>query len=131
MSITHNMKKLIVGALLPGALLGGGLGAAGLGLGAGTANANLGPFTWCPGQSMDDPIGPNRFGTQYGWDMSVCHTWYRVDTGYGNVLRVDNGLRTLQNSSVWDGNNPPANSGVNCGPLFCPVPPHQDPNFHG
>lgn len=128
MNISHTLKTMMAGALLCG-----GLGLAGLGTGAGTAQANGGPYTWCPGQSMDDPIGPNRFGNQYDWDMSVCHTWYRVSYGYGNVFKIVNGQRTLQGSSAWEGDNPPPDnpSGFNCGLFFCPVPPHPDPNFHG
>ncbi|UMB69721.1 hypothetical protein [Mycobacterium paraterrae] len=110
--------------------------AAGLGLGAGVAHANGGPFTWCPGQSMDEPSGPNRAGTQYVWDMHVCHTWYRVSDGWGNVNRryVDTPQvpASLSSSSVWEGDNPPPDNpaGVNCGLFFCPVPPHDDPRFH-
>ncbi|ORV57126.1 hypothetical protein [Mycobacterium fragae] len=128
MSITHTMTRIIAGALLSG-----GVAAAGVGLATGTAWAWGGPYTWCPGQSMDDPSGPNRYGNQYAWDMNVCHTWYRVDYGYGNVPRIINGTSTLQGSSAWDGDNPPPPnpSGVNCGLFWCPVPPHYDPNFHG
>jgi hypothetical protein len=128
MNISPTSKKLVAGALLCGSL-----GLAGLGTGAGIAQANGGPYTWCPGQSMDDPSGPNRFGNQYDWDMSVCHTWYRVSYGYGNVFKLVDGQRTLQGSSAWEGDNPPGDnpSGVNCGLFFCPVPPHPDPNFHG
>lgn len=128
MNITHTMTRIIAGALLSG-----GVVAAGIGLAAGSAWAWGGPYTWCPGQSMDDPSGPNRYGNQYSWDMNVCHTWYRVDYGYGNVPRIINGTPTLQGSSAWDGDNPPPPnpSGVNCGLMWCPVPPHYDPNFHG
>jgi hypothetical protein len=114
-----------------------GLGLAGLTLGAGTAEAVPdGPFTWCPGQSMDWPAGPNvTYGgipDDYKWDMGICHTWYKVSWGYGNVPRALVGAPSLSGSSVWDGDNPPpANpSGMNCSPFWCPVPPHPDPNFH-
>jgi hypothetical protein len=128
MNTAHTMTRIIAGALLSG-----GLAVAGVGLAAGTAQAWGGPYSWCPGQSMDDPSGPNRYGNQYSWDMNVCHTWYRVDYGYGNVPRIINGTSTLQGSSAWDGDNPPPPnpSGVNCGLMWCPVPPHYDPNFHG
>jgi hypothetical protein len=88
---------------------------------------------------MVKPDGPNSpetdqlSGTSYAWDMTVCHTWYRVTSGYGNVPEVlDNGGTSLSGSSVWDGENPPGPnpSGINCSPFWCPVPPHPDPNFH-
>lgn len=126
MSKSSTGAKVIAAALLCGSVT---LGA--LGVGAGTAHASEGPFTWCPGQSMADPIGPNNYSTQYGWDMNQCHTWYRVQYGYGNVLRVDTEFPTLQNSTVWDGENPPPDSNFNCGLFWCPVPPHEDPNFNG
>ncbi|WP_231980454.1 hypothetical protein [Mycobacterium sp. E2497] len=66
--------------------------------------------------------------------MSVCHTWYIVADGWGNVPRIAlSGQPTLQSSHTWDGDNPPPDnpSGVNCGPGWCPVPPHYDPGFHG
>jgi hypothetical protein len=102
MNISPTLKKIVAGGLLCG-----GLGIAGLGTGAGIAQANGGPYTWCPGQSMDDPSGPNRFGNQYDWDMSVCHTWYRLDSGFqANV-----------GSFVYEGDRPPANLG--CAPIRC------------
>lgn len=39
------------------------------------------PHSWCPGQAL-----PFR-GTQ--WDMGVCHTWYEVPFGQGNVRMVN------------------------------------------
>lgn len=127
MDICPTLKNVMTGALMSGAL-----GLVAVGVGAGTAQANGGPYTWCPGQSMDDPSGPNRFGTQYVWDMNACHTWYRVSYGYGNVMKLSVGQPSLSGSSVWEGDNPPPDnpSGVNCGPGYCPVPPHADPNFH-
>jgi hypothetical protein len=114
-------------------LLAAGIAVAGVGVNPGVAAATDGPFSWCPGQPMEPPTGPNRFGTDYRWDMKVCHTWFRVEYGYGNVPRFVAGNITLQGSSVWEGDNPPGDnpSGVNCGPGWCPVPPHFDPNFHG
>ena len=61
------------------ALLAGGVAVAGVGFGAATAHANTeGPFTWCPGQSMDWPTWPNKpidRSYPYTWNMNVCHTW--------------------------------------------------------
>ncbi|PBA87072.1 hypothetical protein CKJ71_08055 [Mycobacterium avium] len=118
------------------ALLSGGVAAAGLGLGAGAAHATKGPFTWCPGQSMEWPSGPNssRGHLNYVWDMNVCHTWYVVPDGWGNVPRIAlNGQQTLQSSNAWDGDNPPGDNpgNVQCGLMWCPNPGGQDPGFHG
>jgi hypothetical protein len=123
-SSTH--KKMMASALLCS-----GLSLAGLGAGAGTAWATDGPITWCPGQSMEQPTGPNRSGTQYDWNMGVCHTWYRVSYGFGNVFKIVDGTRTLSGSSAWEGDNPPGAPVINCGLFACPIPPQPDPNFHG
>jgi hypothetical protein len=81
-------------------LVSGVLGLAGLGLAAGTAQAApRGPYQWCPGQPLP--------ATDVNWDMSVCHTWYRVDSGFqANV-----------GSFVYEGDRPPANLG--CAPIRC------------
>ena len=103
------MKRLIVG-LATSVLVSGGLGLAGLG--AGTAQALTGPFRWCPGQSLW--ISGNHVTNPVVWDNSVCHTYYMVDFGQGNVAQ-----------NVWDGPDPPAppppppSPGLN----FCPIPP--------
>ena len=57
---SQNMNNILNKRVIAGALLSGGIAVAGLGLGSGTAQATAGPFTWCPGQSMDPPAGPNR-----------------------------------------------------------------------
>ncbi|MGB9227299.1 hypothetical protein, partial [Mycobacterium sp.] len=95
------MKRGIAG-LAATLLVSGGLGLAGLGPGAGTAQATCspgaavvngrcyGPNHWCPGQSLYvSQGGPNR---DVDWDMNVCHTWYWVAVGEGNV-----------SPQVWDG----------------------------
>jgi hypothetical protein len=69
------MKKTIVGALLAGSLA-----VIGAGVVTGTAQADpfaAQPHSWCPGQGL-----PFR-GIE--WDMGVCHTWYVVPVGQGNV----------------------------------------------
>ncbi len=132
MDATRAVKRTIAGALLSG-----GVALAGVVLVPGTAQATGGPFTWCPGQSMDWPTGPNMphaVAQDYVWDMSVCHTWYRVPDGWGNVSRVAlNGQQTLQSSNVWEGDNPPGDNpgNVNCGLMWCPNPGGLDPGFHG
>lgn len=90
------MKRTLVAGLTTAALVSSGLG-----LAAGTARAaNEGPFVWCPGQTMSYP-GPGR---EFLWDMNVCHTWYRVDFGKGNVPRNS---PPPPESNIWDGDNPP------------------------
>lgn len=65
------------------AMAAAAVSAAGLGAGAGIAAA--GPYTapttqWCPGQAL--PFQEIR------WDMSVCHTYFTVPFGQGNVRMV-------------------------------------------
>jgi hypothetical protein len=94
------MKRGIAG-LATTLLVSGGLGLAGLGLAAGVAQADLrGPYQWCPGQSMQWPTGP--WGLPVVWDMNVCHTWWVVVYGQGNVPMADG-----RPSVIWEGDNPP------------------------
>lgn len=70
------MKKAIVGSLLAGVAVAG--------IACGTAQAEpfaAQPHSWCPGQAL--PFGNIQ------WNMSVCHTWYEVPFGQGNVRMVD------------------------------------------
>ena len=87
MNITHKSKRTLAAALLSG-------GVAVAALATGTAQAAPGdnfsqPHQWCPGQSlpMDD----------VHWDNNICHTYYYVYFGQGNVAQ-----------NIWDGDNPPA-----------------------
>ena len=71
------MKKTIAGALLAGAIAGT---IAATGLAAGVAQADTfspQPHSWCPGHGLPFP--------GIGWNMGVCHTWYMVPIGRGNV----------------------------------------------
>jgi len=81
---TVRSMKISIGGLATTLLVSGCFGLAGLELGAGTAHADdrYGPHQWCPGQSMEWPTGP---WNQVDWDMNVCHTWYVVGIGQGNV----------------------------------------------
>lgn len=110
--------------MLAGALTSVSLAAAGLSLATGTAAADpAGAHTWCPGMSMASPPGPGA--SPGAWDMNVCHTWYRVDPGMGNVpVRMADGTLSLKDSNLWDGPNPPAGSvRVECGrDLFTGLP---------
>ncbi|UMB70462.1 hypothetical protein [Mycobacterium paraterrae] len=73
------MKKAIAGSLLAGSLA-----VAGAGLVTGVAQADpfaAQPHSWCPGQAL--PF------SNIQWNMGVCHTWYEVPFGKGNVRIVD------------------------------------------
>jgi hypothetical protein len=109
----RTMKRVFVG-LATTVLASGGLGLAGLG--AGTAEAactpdtggyacGYGPNLWCPGDSVySDQGGPDN---GVNWDMNVCHTWYRVAQGAGNVPVPERPGSNENSSTVWEGPNPP------------------------
>jgi hypothetical protein len=62
----------------------GGVALAKVVLGAGTAHADpfaAQPHSWCPGEGL--PFNNIQ------WDIGVCHTWYIVPFGQGNVRMVD------------------------------------------
>jgi hypothetical protein len=86
------LKKAAAGALLSGCL-----GLAAVGLGTGTAHAD-GAHHWCPGDKKTYPYVVND---GMDWDWTVCHTWWPVNYGWGNM--------TIHGfpASVWDGDNPP------------------------
>jgi hypothetical protein len=96
MTSTHTLRRGIVG-LATTVLVSGGLGLAGLGLVAGTAHAANG--RWCPGQDMGLPTGPGRDSI---WDMSVCHDWWQVRYGQGNVPNYWGSP-----SAIWADSPPP------------------------
>jgi len=92
-----------------GVLLSVGLTATWCGVSAGIAHADpAGSHVWCPGQPMYFPTGP---GADKTWDMAVCHTWYYVKSGYGNVQLVSGGT----SSNVFEGDTPPEGSLADCG----------------
>lgn len=66
------------------------------------------PHNWCPGETL--PFNNIR------WDMSVCHTWYIVPSGQGNVRMVDLRGNSID-SFISDG---PA-------PILTPPPPPPTP----
>lgn len=89
MNTTHNLKRIIAGALLSG-----GVAATGVAMAAGTAHAwPFGPYQWCPGQPLPQTGDPTH---PVVWNMTVCHTYYKVGPNQGNV-----------GPYVWDGDNPP------------------------
>jgi hypothetical protein len=62
----------------------GAVTTAGLLLGVGAAQADTfsaQPHSWCPGEAL--PFNNIQ------WDMKMCHTWYTVPFGQGNVRMVD------------------------------------------
>lgn len=110
MNTPRNLKRILAGALLSGGVAIGGLGVI-----TGTAQAlpapeplnhwpgcteehPQGPCHWCPGQDLP-PTG-NHITNPVRWDNNVCHTYYYVNFGTGNVA-----------SNIWDGPNPPALAG--------------------
>jgi hypothetical protein len=73
---------------------------------------------------MQHPDGP---GAGYVWDMSICHTWYYVRSGMGNVPQHSaiDPTNDVRHSNLWDGDNPPPGSLKDCGydlfgfPIHC------------
>lgn len=134
MNTEHNLKRIIARTLLSG-----GVAVAALGLAAGTAQADRGfmpsihgllpedgpvppgasgPYKCCPGDGMGirgatgHGCPPGSQGLGVNWDRSVCHTWWGVLWGHGNV-----------DTSVWEGTDPPppeATQKPPCGfPFMC------------
>ncbi|GAA2400393.1 hypothetical protein GCM10009856_05920 [Mycolicibacterium llatzerense] len=113
------MMKRGVAGLTTAATVFAAVALTGLALGSGTAQAVTGPHRWCPGDSMW--ISGNHVTNPVIWDESVCHSYYLVQFGHGNVAQ-----------NVWDGPNPPeddppAGPAPNplpgmCWSLFIPVP---------
>jgi hypothetical protein len=119
MSISHNTTRAVADgpslrSMAPrivrwatATLLAGGLGVATLGVTGGTAEARPGPVPldgcsygqgpchWCPGQPLP-PTG-NHVTNPVIWDNNICHAYYYVYFGQGNVAQ-----------NIWDGENPPA-----------------------
>jgi hypothetical protein len=96
------MKRTLIAGLATAALVSSGFG-----LAVGIAQAdNSGPYQWCPGQDMQfsPQTGSTGPGRDKLWDMNICHTWYFVDYGKGNVPSK---LPPPPESNVWDGLNPP------------------------
>lgn len=90
------MTRTFLASLATAALAAGGLG-----LFTGIAHADAGPYQWCPGNN------PGGFGGGFtssadatpNWDWNICHIYYYVDEGRGNV-----------SSTVWEGAGPPPQS---------------------
>ena len=71
--------------------------------------------TWCPGQN---PASVSQINPP-NWDWNVCHTYWSVSGGLGNVA-----------PNVWEGELPPpgiplanlSRPAVNCGLFYCQDP---------
>jgi hypothetical protein len=115
----HKLKKIAAATLLPG-----GVAIAGLGLAPGTAHAEnwcspaamvnkvcYGPNQWCPGDSLFH-LTENHVANPIKWDMNVCHTYYYVPWGQGNV-----------GGDIWEGTNPPGPQTLPPRAPYVPPPP--------
>ena len=132
MRTTTRMLHIIVGALTSGAIA-----AAGLGPGAGSAAAEHPVGTWCPGQPV--PLGPLA---QFGWDPNVCHDYWYVPFGEGNVSITDGNTGEPIDSHIWIGSEPvrtppppaaPPEPGSYCAtnPIGCHFFGEYGPGSHG
>ncbi|MFI5506255.1 hypothetical protein ACIA48_02215 [Mycobacterium sp. NPDC051804] len=64
------------------------------------------PRTWCPGDDPGGgPGGPFNSPGPPNWDWNICHTFYIVNWGQGNVGPM-----------IWDGPNPPPDNRGPVGP---------------
>ena len=108
MNANHKRKRILAGALLSA-----GVALAGVGLAEGTAQALPGgpvPLSAWPGCPEENPSGPCHWcpgdpPVQTGnirvypvvWDNNVCHTYWYVYSGQGNVAH-----------NIFEGEVPPA-----------------------
>jgi hypothetical protein len=115
------MKRLLVGLAATALLWGGIAGVVRAGAAEGRpspAPLNAwpgcppdhpeGPCHWCPG---DPPVQTGNLRVApVRWDAHVCHTYWFVTHGQGNVART-----------IFEGDEPPPPPppGLN----FCPIPP--------
>jgi hypothetical protein len=95
-----NVKAPRITRLAIAALVSGGMGMAGFGLAPVTAhadpNTDWGPAKhWCPGEPLP-PTGNHVTDPIHDWNSTVCHTYYYLWPGMGNVSHM-----------IWDGDNPP------------------------
>ena len=69
-----------------------------------------GPCHWCPG---DPPVQTGNLRVNpVIWDTNVCHTYWYVQHGQGNVAQ-----------NIFEGDTPPAPPPPPPGLNFCPIPP--------
>jgi hypothetical protein len=104
MGTPHTAQRIVAGAIVAG-----GIAAAGYAMVAGSAQAEFrpipqsrgplhagGPYSWCPGDARTGGPGLPFFTNPPNWDWNVCHSYYIVQAGKGNVA-----------PSIWEGDNPP------------------------
>lgn len=108
------MKRVSrIGLAAAAALVAAGLGCTGLVGSDAVAKADDGdwgpPHHWCPGE-LPLPATGNHITDPLNWDWNVCHTYYFVWGGMGNV-----------SNGIWDGENPPPKPpppmGLYCDPV--------------
>jgi hypothetical protein len=87
-------QRLAVGALLAVGIAAGYTGG-GAQAAPGPVHAG-GPYTWCPGNDRKGGPGQPFLTNPPNWDWNVCHSYYVVQAGKGNVA-----------PGIWEGDNPP------------------------
>lgn len=101
------LGNIVVGSATA-ALLSGGWGWTGVGDGIARADDNGWgpPHQRCPGEKPV-PVTGNHVTEPLNWDWNVCHTYYFLWSGPGNV-----------SSMIWEGDNPPPRPGPPMG-FYC------------
>ena len=95
------MKPRMMRRIVAGALTSGAIAAAGMGMGAGFAAAENPVGTWCPGDEV--PLGPLA---DFDWDETVCHDYWYVPFGQGNVKITNINTGEPTDSHIWIGSEP-------------------------
>lgn len=103
MNTSHSLRHVVAATFMIG-----GIATTGLALTPGSAHAEnwcppnamvgavcYGPNQWCPGDSLFH-LTQNHVANPINWDMNVCHTYFYVPSGQGNV-----------GQNIWEGPNPP------------------------
>jgi hypothetical protein len=95
-----NVKTPRIARLAITALVSSGLALGAVGLAPVTAhadpNTDWGPAKhWCPGEPLP-ATGNHVTDPIHDWNPTVCHTYYYLWPGMGNVSHM-----------IWDGDNPP------------------------
>jgi hypothetical protein len=108
--MTRTLQSTLMSRIVVGSAATALLSVGWTGLGGGTAHADdngWGPAQhWCPGEKPVPTTG-NHITDPLNWDWNVCHTYYFLWPGMGNV-----------SSLIWDGDNPPPRPGPPVG-LYC------------
>jgi hypothetical protein len=104
------VKRISILGVAAVAMTCAGLGSTGLGAGVAQADDNGWgpPKHWCPGEAA--PMTGNHVTDPLNWDWNICHTYYILYPGMGNVSHM-----------FWDGDNPPPKPPPPTG-LYCDMP---------